>query len=103
MHSFTEKFSMMGRVRYYGEADNSNSGGTGPGGLRFQTIDATTFFDLEGSYQFNDNWRVTSWTITRRRTRSVTTAVVVPSSPVPSYRGRAVTGTHVSLQTSKEV
>ncbi len=50
---------MMGRVRHYGEADNSNTGGTGPGGLRFQTIDATTYFDLEGSYQFNDNWRLT--------------------------------------------
>ncbi len=59
VHSFTEKLSMMGRVRHYGEADNSNTGGTGPGGLRFQTIDATTYFDLEGSYQFNDNWRLT--------------------------------------------
>jgi len=59
VHSFNEKISVMGRVRYYGESENSNSGGTGPGGLRFQTIDATTYFDLEGSYQFNDNWRAT--------------------------------------------
>lgn len=60
VHSFNESFSLTGRVRYYGEADNSNSGGTGPNGLRFQTFDATTFFDLEASYRFNDNWRVTA-------------------------------------------
>ncbi|MGI9260562.1 MAG: TonB-dependent receptor plug domain-containing protein, partial [Woeseiaceae bacterium] len=60
VHSFSESFSLMGRVRYYGEADNSNTGGTGPNGLRFQTMDATTFFDLEASYRFNDNWRVTA-------------------------------------------
>ena len=60
MHTFTESLTAMLRVRYYGESENSNSGGTGPGGLRFQTMDATTFFDLEGSYRFNDNWRVTA-------------------------------------------
>jgi iron complex outermembrane receptor protein len=59
MHNFSEKLSGLLRIRYYGEAENSNTGGTGPNGLRFQTFDATTFFDLEGSYRFNDNWRVT--------------------------------------------
>jgi len=60
VHTFTEALSATMRVRYYGEAENSNTGGTGPNGLRFQTMDATTFFDLEGSYRFNDNWRVTA-------------------------------------------
>jgi iron complex outermembrane receptor protein len=59
MHTFNEAFSLMGRVRYYGEADNSNSGGTGPNGLRFQVMDSVTYFDLEGSYRLNDNWRFT--------------------------------------------
>jgi iron complex outermembrane receptor protein len=56
VHSFSEQFSVMARARYYGEADNSNTGGDP---LRFQTFDPTTFFDLEGTYQVNDNWRVT--------------------------------------------
>ena len=59
VHTFTEQLSGMARVRYYGEADNSNNGGFDPLGLRYQTFAATTFFDLEGSYQLNDNWRVT--------------------------------------------
>ena len=58
-HTVNEQLSFMGRVRYFGEGENSNSGGTGPNGLRFQTLDAVTYFDLEGSYRFNDNWKLT--------------------------------------------
>ncbi len=44
----------MARGRYYGESENSNTSGA----LVIQKFDSTLFFDLEGSYQFNDNWRV---------------------------------------------
>lgn len=55
VHAFTESLSGMVRVRYYGEASNSDN--TTP--LSIQDYDATTYFDLEGAYQFNDNWRLT--------------------------------------------
>ena len=48
-------FNIMGRVRYFGEASNSDN--TTP--LSIQDYDATTFFDLEGWWQINDMWRVT--------------------------------------------
>ena len=50
-----DKLSVMGRARYYGEADNSNNNTTP---LSVQTYDAVMFFDLEANYQINDNWRV---------------------------------------------
>lgn len=47
--------SIMARGRYYGESANSNSGTP----LFVQEYDSTFFVDLEASYQFNDNWRLT--------------------------------------------
>ncbi len=52
-HSFTEAFSMVGRVRYYGEASNSDN--TTP--LSIQDYGATTYFDLEANWQLNEMWR----------------------------------------------
>jgi iron complex outermembrane receptor protein len=50
-------WSFMGRIRYFGESENSNNNGDP---LTFQTIDATTFFDLEANWNLNDNWRLTA-------------------------------------------
>jgi len=47
--------SLMARGRYYGESSNSNSGTP----LFVQEFGSTFFVDLEASYQFNDNWRLT--------------------------------------------
>ena len=47
--------SLMARGRYYGESANSNSGTP----LFVQEFGSTFFVDLEASYQFNDNWRLT--------------------------------------------
>jgi iron complex outermembrane receptor protein len=55
LHSFGD-FNIMGRVRYFGEAENSDN--TDP--LSIQTYDPVFFLDLEGSWQINDNWRVTA-------------------------------------------
>ena len=49
-------WSFMGRVRYFGEAENSNNNGNP---LNFQTFDPTMFLDLEANWQLNDNWRFT--------------------------------------------
>jgi len=46
--------SIMARGRYYGESQNSDN--TTP--LSVQDYGSTFFVDLEASYQFNDNWRV---------------------------------------------
>ena len=45
-------FSIMGRVRYFGESENSDN--TDP--LSIQEYGSTFFVDLEGSYQLGDNW-----------------------------------------------
>lgn len=55
VHSMGD-WSFMGRVRYFGESENSNNNGNP---LNFQTLDATTFVDLEANWQLNDNWRFT--------------------------------------------
>jgi iron complex outermembrane receptor protein len=44
-------FSIMGRVRYFGEFENANSGTD-----FIQEYGSTFFVDLEGSYQLGDNW-----------------------------------------------
>jgi iron complex outermembrane receptor protein len=49
--------SIMGRARYYGESDNSQYSGGNLVGI--QNFGSTFYFDLEGNYQINDNWRVT--------------------------------------------
>ena len=54
-HSFSDAFSVMARARFYGESENSNTSGA----LVVQKFDSTTFFDLEATYEINDNWRVT--------------------------------------------
>jgi iron complex outermembrane receptor protein len=46
-------FSIMGRLRYFGEWEDSDN--TSP--LSIQTYDPVVFFDLEGSWQINDNVR----------------------------------------------
>ncbi len=55
VHSINDAWSLMGRVRYYGEYDNSDN--TTP--LSIQSLDAVIFFDLEANWQLNDNWRFT--------------------------------------------
>lgn len=47
--------TLMGRASWYGEATNSNTGGTP---LRFQTFNDIMFIDLEAQYQINDIFRV---------------------------------------------
>ena len=46
-------FTIMGRVRYFGESEDSDN--TSP--LSIQEYDPTVFFDLEGSWQINQNLR----------------------------------------------
>tara|TARA_R110002072_G_scaffold1780_13_gene14927 strand:- start:2745 stop:5369 length:2625 start_codon:yes stop_codon:yes gene_type:complete len=53
-HTF-DKFSVLGRVNYYGDYENSNNSAA----LVVQEFDATTFVDLEGAYQFNEMLRLT--------------------------------------------
>ncbi|MEM6605832.1 MAG: TonB-dependent receptor, partial [Pseudomonadota bacterium] len=48
-------FTIMGRLRYFGESEDSDN--TSP--LSIQEYDPTIFFDLEGSWQINDNLRAT--------------------------------------------
>ncbi|MEO0436557.1 MAG: TonB-dependent receptor [Pseudomonadota bacterium] len=48
-------FTIMGRVRYFGESEDSDN--TSP--LSIQEYDPTVFFDLEGSWQINQNLRAT--------------------------------------------
>lgn len=48
-------FNIMGRLRYYGESENSDN--TSP--LSIQEYGSTTFFDLEATWQLNDMWRFT--------------------------------------------
>jgi len=46
-------FTLMGRARYFGEWEDSDN--TSP--LSVQTYDPVVFFDLEGSWQINENLR----------------------------------------------
>jgi len=54
VHSFG-RFSLTGRVNYFGSSSDSNPF---QGELVRQKYNATTFVDLEGSYEFNDNVRL---------------------------------------------
>ncbi|MCH8173894.1 MAG: TonB-dependent receptor [Proteobacteria bacterium] len=47
--------TLVGRLNYYGEAENSNTGGDP---LRKQTYDALWFADIEAQYQINDMFRI---------------------------------------------
>ena len=52
------EFSIMGRVRFFGEFDNSDRNSSVLPALFIQKYDQTTFFDLEANWQINDNWRL---------------------------------------------
>jgi len=54
VHNFGD-FSITGRASYFGSSEDANGGQA----QFVQKYSATTFFDLEGSYSFNDNVRVT--------------------------------------------
>ena len=51
-------FSLVARLSWFGEATNSNTGGTGPNGLRFQNLPNFFQTDLEGQWQINDMLRL---------------------------------------------
>jgi iron complex outermembrane receptor protein len=50
-----EDLALIGRLSWYGEYTNSNTGGSP---LRFQTFDDIYFLDLEAQYQINDMFKV---------------------------------------------
>ena len=50
--------NIIGRVRYFGESENSDRNTNFLPALFVQRFDSTTFFDLEANWQINDNWRV---------------------------------------------
>lgn len=52
--------SIIGRLMWFGESTNSNTGGTGPDGLRFQEISDFYQFDLEAQWQINDILRLSA-------------------------------------------
>jgi iron complex outermembrane receptor protein len=49
-----DKLTLLGRVNYYGEFENSNNSAN----LVTQTFDSTAFVDIEGAYQFNEMFRL---------------------------------------------
>jgi len=59
MHTIGD-LQLIARLQWYGESTNSNSGGTGPGGLRFQTLPDFYQFDLEGQWQINDMFELSA-------------------------------------------
>jgi len=59
-HDWNEQFTMTARVRYFGESVNSDRNSGFLPALFTQTFSPTTYVDLEGAYQINDNWRVSA-------------------------------------------
>jgi iron complex outermembrane receptor protein len=59
MHAVND-FNIIARLSWFGESTNSNSGGTGPNGLRFQDLPDFYQFDLEGQWQINDMFRLSA-------------------------------------------
>ncbi|MYA35562.1 MAG: TonB-dependent receptor plug domain-containing protein [Gammaproteobacteria bacterium] len=49
------QLTLIGRVSYYGESINSNTGGDP---LRYQTFDPIWYTDIEGQYRFNDMFQL---------------------------------------------
>ena len=49
------QLTLIGRLSYYGESINSNTGGSP---LRFQTFDPIWYADIEGQYRINDMFRI---------------------------------------------
>lgn len=58
-HGFGD-VQLIGRLNWFGESTNSNSGGTGPGGLRFQTLPDYYDFDLEAQWQINEMFKLSA-------------------------------------------
>ena len=59
MHTIGD-LQLIARLQWYGESTNSNSGGSGPDGLRFQTLPDFYQFDLEGQWQINDMFELSA-------------------------------------------
>lgn len=59
VHSFGD-LQLIGRLSWFGESTNSNTGGTGPDGLRFQELPDFYQFDLEGQWQINDMFQLSA-------------------------------------------
>ncbi|MFK7863782.1 MAG: TonB-dependent receptor plug domain-containing protein, partial [Pseudohongiellaceae bacterium] len=57
MHNVAD-FNIIARVSWFGEAENSNTGGTRPDGLRVQTLPNFFQTDIEGQWQINDMLRL---------------------------------------------
>ncbi|MEE3012130.1 MAG: TonB-dependent receptor, partial [Pseudomonadota bacterium] len=55
-----DDLQLIARLQWFGESTNSNSGGSGPGGLRFQTLPDFYQFDLEGQWQINDMFNLSA-------------------------------------------
>jgi len=55
MHDFNNDLRIVARASYYGESENSNTGGAP---LRRQVHDGLWFTDLEAQYQINDTFRI---------------------------------------------
>jgi len=53
-------FTILGRLRFFGESADSDQNTANLPALFVQTYDQTMFFDLEASWQINDNWRITA-------------------------------------------
>ncbi|KRO78863.1 MAG: hypothetical protein ABR85_09135 [OM182 bacterium BACL3 MAG-120619-bin3] len=53
-------FNIIARLSWFGESTNSNSGGTGPGGLRFQELPNFFQTDLEAQWQINDMFQLSA-------------------------------------------
>jgi len=51
-------FNIVARLSWFGEATNSNTGGTGENGLRFQELPNFFQTDIEGQWQINDMLRL---------------------------------------------
>lgn len=57
MHNVAD-FNIIARVSWFGEAENSNTGGTRPDGLRVQTLPNFFQTDIEGQWQINEMLRL---------------------------------------------
>ncbi|MFT4671654.1 MAG: iron complex outermembrane receptor protein [Pseudohongiellaceae bacterium] len=51
-------FNIVARLSWFGEATNSNTGGTGANGLRYQELPNFFQTDIEGQWQINDMLRL---------------------------------------------
>jgi len=102
-HDWTEQLSMVARVRYYGESHNSDN--TSPY-LAVQTFSPTTYVDIEGNFQINDNWRVsavleisstpTQTSLTVKRVTMISAVAVLTALEV-TLRGKVAITTHALL------